>query len=184
MNNYIPLSNLVFLSPYHYLQTKFFPVDLWPKGVGHKSTGKTRNGNLQYRLRKTRSVRYYYVSELFLQGARKGSFKFQWVIFFCTESLNNKFHIIRTARGRIAWDRAPWQGKKGKKRGEKECKNNLQANKASQAGDQGKGKDAFSFPPKSSTRLAWLAFFFELSILFFALYPTKEPGSRLGEEFN
>ena len=40
MNNYIPLPNLVFLSPYCYLQTKFFPVDLWPKAVGHKSIGK------------------------------------------------------------------------------------------------------------------------------------------------
>ena len=42
MNNYIPLPNLVFLSPYCYLQTKFFPVDLLPKGVGHKSTEKKR----------------------------------------------------------------------------------------------------------------------------------------------
>ena len=40
MTNYIPLPNLVFLSLYCYLQTKFFPVDLWPKGVGHKTTGK------------------------------------------------------------------------------------------------------------------------------------------------
>ena len=30
----------------------------------------------------------------------------------------------------------------------------------SQAGDQGKGKDAVSFPPKSPARLAWLADFF------------------------
>ena len=40
MNKYIPLPNLVFLSPYSYLQTKFLPVDLWPRGVGYKSTGK------------------------------------------------------------------------------------------------------------------------------------------------
>ena len=86
---------------------------------------------------------------------------------------------------RIAWDQAPWQGKKGKKLGEKECKNNWEANEVSQTGDQGKGKDAISFPPKSPARLAWLAdFFFALSILFFAFYPTKEPGTRLGEELN
>ena len=65
MTNYIPLPNLVFLSAYCYLQTKFFPVDLWPKGMDHKSTEKTRTGNLQYGPRKTRSVRYYYVSEFY-----------------------------------------------------------------------------------------------------------------------
>ena len=32
--------------------------------------------------------------------------------------------------------------------------------------------------------LGSLIFFFALSILFFAFYPTKEPGPRLGEELN
>ena len=40
MNHYIPVPILVFLSLYCYLQTKFFPVDFWPKGVSHKSIGK------------------------------------------------------------------------------------------------------------------------------------------------
>ena len=40
--------------------------------------------------------------------------------------------------------------------------------------------------PSQVTRSARLArwFFFALSILFFAFYPTKEPGPRLGEELN
>ena len=57
MNKYIPLPNLVFLSPYSYLQTKFYGPRVW--AINQQE--KTRNGNLhvQYGLRKTRSVRYY-----------------------------------------------------------------------------------------------------------------------------
>ena len=41
------------------------------------------------------------------------------------------------------------------------------------------------FPPKSPARLNWLTYLFlTLSILFFAFYPTKEPGPRLGEKLN
>ena len=47
----------------------------------------------------------------------------------------------------------------------------------------GKGRRLFPFQVTRSARLArW--FFFALSILFFAFYPTKEPGPRLGEELN
>ena len=54
MNNYIPLPNLVFLSLYCYLQTKFFPVHLRPKGVGHKSTGKNEKWQLTVRSTKNK----------------------------------------------------------------------------------------------------------------------------------
>ena len=45
----------------------------------------------------------------------------------------------------------------------------------------GKGRRLF---PSQVTRSARLARFFTLSILFFAFYPTKEPGPRLGEKLN
>ena len=53
------------------------------------------------------------------------------------------------------------------------------------SGGLGKGKGRRLFPSQvtCSAHLArW--FIFALSILFFAFYPTKEPGPRLGEELN
>ena len=40
--SYIPLTNRV-RGPYCKLQNEFFPVDLWPKREGHKSTGKNES---------------------------------------------------------------------------------------------------------------------------------------------
>ena len=70
-------------------------------------------------------------------------------------------------------------GKKGKKRGEKEC----EPGEPSGGLGKGKGKGRYLFPFQVA-RLARGFFFFTLSILFFTFYPTKEPGPRLGEELN
>ena len=50
------------------------------------------------------------------------------------------------------------------------------------SGGLAKGKGRRLFPPKSPARLTYL--FLTLSILFFAFYPTKEPGPRLGDKLN
>ena len=44
--------------------TEFFPVELWPKRVGHKSKGKNEDLELTVRTEKTRLVKYYYISEV------------------------------------------------------------------------------------------------------------------------
>ena len=73
-------------------------------------------------------------------------------------------------------------GKKRQKMGWKGVQKQLASERSEPSGGLAKGKGRRLFPPKSPARLTYL--FLTLSILFFAFYPTKEPGPRLGDKLN
>ena len=76
-------------------------------------------------------------------------------------------------------------GKKRQKMGWKGVQKQLASERREPNGGLAKGKGHRLFPPKSPARLTWLTYLFlTLSILFFAFYPTKEPGPRLGKKLN
>ena len=74
-------------------------------------------------------------------------------------------------------------GKKRQKMGWKGVQKQLASERSEPSGGLATGKGRRLFPSQV-TRSARLAGFFTLSILFFAFYPTKEPGPRLGEKLN
>ena len=74
-------------------------------------------------------------------------------------------------------------GKKRQKMGWKGVQKQLASERSEPSGGLATGKGRRLFPSQV-TRSARLARFFTLSILFFAFYPTKEPGPRLGEKLN
>ena len=74
-------------------------------------------------------------------------------------------------------------GKKRHKMGWKGVQKQLASERSEPSGGLAKGKGRCLFPSQVN-RSARLARFFTLSILFFAFYPTKEPGPGLGEKLN
>ena len=58
----------------------------------------------------------------------------------------------------------------------------LASERSEPSGGLGKGKGRRLFPSEVTRSARY--FFFSLSTLFFAFYPTKEPAPRLGEELN
>ena len=74
-------------------------------------------------------------------------------------------------------------GKKRHKMGWKGVQKQLASEWSEPSGGLAKGKGRCLFPSQVN-RSARLARFFTLSILFFAFYPTKEPGPGLGEKLN
>ena len=95
--------------------------------------------------------------------------------------LNNEFHIIN-CKGKNSLGPGSLVGKKRQKTGWKGVQKQLASERSEPSGGLAKGKGRRLFPIQVP-RSARLARFFTLSILFFAFYPTKEPGPRLGEKF-
>ena len=77
-------------------------------------------------------------------------------------------------------------GKKWHKMGWKGVQKQLASEWSEPSGGlaKGKGRRLFPYQVNCSACLARLFVFFALSILFFAFYPTKEPGPGLGEKLN
>ena len=95
--------------------------------------------------------------------------------------LNNEFDIIN-CKGKNSLGPGSLVGKKRQKMGWKGVQKQLASERSEPSGGLAKGKGRRLFPIQVP-RSARLARFFTLSILFFAFYPTKEPGPRLGEKF-